>query len=131
MADVVKDVTDALVDALEPYGYTVADAVPAELPVSALPVLVFTEQPGSEGHRPWNQLTGPVTEWASLDFDLFDTDLLRLKATARLVSRVLYSLVRGQNSVVSVHAGATFAKRPDWNDRVLRVGGEFDFEFRP
>ncbi|AOE44363.1 hypothetical protein SEA_GHOBES_10 [Gordonia phage Ghobes] len=128
--DVVKEVTDRLVDVFGERGWVVSDQVPAELPVASLPLLVFTEQPGSEGVVPWNHQTGPLTEWLSLDLDLFGLDVLELKRAAREVTRVLYSLVRGQTSVVSVHTASSFARRPDWNDRVLRVGGEFDFEYR-
>lgn len=125
--DIVKIVADELVARFP--GWTVDTQIPGELPESDLPLIVITEQPGAVADTAWNQTTGPVAEWASLDIDLFGFDIRSLKSAARDVSRMLYSMVRGSNPITTVRNPSTFARRPDWNNRINRVGGEFDFRF--
>ena len=128
--DVTKVVADELV-ALLP-NWTIDTKVPGDIPIAKLPLLTLTEQPGSESFRPWNQTTGPLSEIASLDIDLFGSSVFELKQTARVVSRMLYSRVgKSNNRITEVYCPATFAARPDWNDRIVRVGAEFDFTYRP
>ncbi|QOC55710.1 tail terminator [Gordonia phage Archimedes] len=127
--DVTKEVADALVALLT--GWTIDTKVPADIPTVRLPLATLTEQPGSESFKPWNHSTGPLSEIASIDIDLFGSSVLELKQTARAVSRMLYSMVSKSNRITEVYCPATFAVRPDWNDRISRVGAEFDFTFRP
>lgn len=126
--DLTKVVADALVAFLP--GWTIDTKVPGDIPAVKLPLCTLTEQPGSELHRPWNQTTGPLLEVASLDIDLFGTSVLQLKQNAKEVARMLYSLVRQSNPITEVYCPATFAVRPDWNDRISRVGAEFDFTYK-
>ena len=127
--DITREVSDVLVELLP--GWTIGTSVPADIPAVRIPLVTLTEQPGAESHKPWNQQTGPMLEIASFDIDLFGNSVSELKQTARIVSRVLYSLVNKSNRITEVYCPATFAARPDWNDRISRVGAEFDFTYRP
>lgn len=127
--DLTREVADALVELLP--GWTVDTKIPLDIPMVNLPFVALTEQPGAESHRPWNQQTGPLMEVGSIDIDLLGSSVSQLKQTARLVSRMLYSMVRKSDRITEVYCPATFAARPDWNDRVSRVGAEFDFTYRP
>ncbi len=104
----------------------VANRLPQE-PETDLPAIWIQPIPGATRFKPWGA-HAPLE-----DVPAFDVDILARKAAdwgalfafADSVRAALYSLPGRDPRVREVIEDVPFTPRPDWNDRVIRVGGEY------
>lgn len=107
-------------------GAWVADRLPPALE-SGLPAIWVQPIPGSTAYTPWGGML-PLEDRPSFDVDILASKTAGWKAlndyadavrTALLTLPVYNHLLRGVTEEVP------FTARPEWNDRVIRVGGEY------
>lgn len=126
LASVVHNVGDQL------HGVWVADRLPLPLRVEDLPAVWVNPVPGSSGGMPWN---GHAPLW---DEPSFDVDILMpksggvgaLRAMADRVREAIFRVRIADPAVSLVTEEVPFAPRPDWNDQVIRYGGEYSMRTR-
>lgn len=104
----------------------VANRLPED-PESELPAIWVNPIPGATRFKPW----GPHMPLE--DVPAFDVDVLAKRSAgwatmnnlADSVRRALYNLPGVDHRVRETIEDVPFTPRPDWNDRVIRVGGEY------
>ena len=104
----------------------VADRLPPQVE-SDLPAIWINPIPGATRFSPWGE--GLPLE----DVPAFDVDILAAKSAgwralydyADAVRTALLTIYTRDPRVRGVNEDVPLTKRPDWNDRVIRVGGEY------
>ena len=94
---------------------------------SDLPAVWVNPLPGSGLNIPWNE-SAPLTDAPSFDVDVFasaNDGLKELNDFAAQVREALFRIPALDRRVKRVIEDVPLAKRPDWNPKVLRVGGEY------
>lgn len=107
-------------------GIWVADRLPDPLE-DDLPAVWINPLPGGSLHVPWND-SAPLADNPSFDIDILARASDGPKALNDLAARVrqaLFAIPTLSVPVVSVTEDVALSKRPDWNPRTLRVGGEY------
>lgn len=107
------------VDGVAASGVDVPHALEQNLPFVAVRLL-----PGQEWSRTWQGATGHLLQ--SVDVDLFTRDLSGIVLGRAIRSSLSALTVRG----VTPHRCPPLSRRPEWNERVRRVGAVFDFIVR-
>lgn len=103
----------------------VADRLPDPIE-DDLPAVWINPLPGGSSNVPWNS-SAPLTDSPSFDIDILSPASAGPKALNDLAARVRRAVfnIPSLSPVAKVIEDVPFTKRPDWNPRVLRVGGEY------
>lgn len=92
-----------------------------------LPAVWVNPLPGSGLNTPWNE-SAPLTDAPSFDVDVFgktDNGLVELNEFAATVREALFAIPAIDSRVKRVIEDVPLSKRPEWNPKVMRVGGEY------
>lgn len=119
LAVIISGLSDQLPD------LWVADRLPEPID-DDLPAVWVNPLPGGSMNVPWNT-SAPLTDAPSFDIDILSAASKGpkfLNDTAARVRRALFTLA-DLPKVARVIEDVPLAARPDWNPRVLRVGGEY------
>lgn len=104
----------------------VADRLPDPIE-SALPAVWINPVPGGSMHAPWND-SAPLTDAPSFDIDILGQTSKGPKALNDFAAEVREALVNLSSTTPAIKRvieDVPLTKRPDWNPKVLRVGGEY------
>ena len=121
--DAINTVLDKLADHIS--GAWIGEGMPPydELEQN-LPAIVIEDMPGFTDTVPLGG--SPLVHEIAIDVAIYAHDLAMARSLASAVERIVFALVLDAASNVShVSQPVTMHKRPDWNARVKRVGGEF------
>lgn len=106
-------------------GQWVADRLPTPVE-SSMPAIWINPIPGSTAYRPWGGM--PLEDRPAFDVDILglaSVGWLALNDYADAVRTALYSIPAVDSRVRQVEEDVPLTKRPDYNDRLIRVGGEY------
>lgn len=124
MIDTLAAVIAAVNDGLT--GAWVGDTMPAETALDAkLPVVLVRDLPGGAADIPWQAAAGPLTDVVDLDIDVYAHTRAETRALARGLRAIFYALPAAGLGVRQVSETSGFARRPDWNTRIVRDGAEY------
>lgn len=106
-------------------GAWISDEMPAHDALeSNLPAIVLEDMPGWTDGQPLGG--APLVHELAVDVAVYARDVSTARTIAAAVERIVFAaILDGDGPIMSVSQPVTMHKRPDWNDRVKRVGGEF------
>ena len=117
-----------LIDSLQGQfpGMWVADRLPPS-PEKELPAIVVSPIPGGTEHRPWGEPL-PLADLPAFDIDVYGLRRVGWGALHTLAGQVrVATLILERNSpqVQRVDEDVPITRRPDWNENIIRMGGEY------
>lgn len=104
----------------------VADRLPPR-PEVEMPAIVVSPIPGGSEHRPWGEPL-PIADLPAFDIDVYGLRSAGWGALHTLGSQVRVATLRLSQTdarVQRVDEDVPITRRPDWNDQIIRLGGEY------
>ena len=89
-----------------------------------LPMVVVDEVPGASKLLPW-QSDGPELRTLGVDIDVLGRSRAQTRPIREHVDQIMKALPNLDVGITQVKPASTFHTRPDFNQTVRRVGGEY------